>query len=463
MRVLAALAFALALLAPAAVAAPVLAADVEFEQPELQATITTVHAEVTFSSTERPRRVELLTRNRFEDSWFVQEAEIRGGDGRYTAIVDGEGHRVPNTPLGYRFRVTTSSGTVLSEERQLTVVDDRFQWRVLEGRLVRLHWYEGGDDFARRALDVGEKAVDDVSRLLGVTESEPIDFFVYSSLSAFRRALGPGTPENAAGQANTSIRTLFALIQPGQINSSWVRVVIPHELAHLVFNTAVANPYHSPPRWLNEGLAVYLSEGYGGADRARIAAAIARGSLMPLDGIRAQFPTSSDRFFLSYAESVSAVDFFIRKYGQPTLVKLVRSYANGVTDDEAFKAATGADLAAFNAAWFADIGARLPQPVGPQPGPTGPLPSDWTSSPRPSGAATPRGAPSGSPAGASPRQPVFVDSPAIPGTDGTTTLFIAAGVVALVALVVIARAFILRRRASPPPPPPGPPPVPPPA
>ena len=39
------------------------------------------------------------------------------------------------------------------------------------------------------------------------------------------------------------------------------RVVVPHELTHLVFDTAVTNPYHFPPRWLNEGLAVYLSEG----------------------------------------------------------------------------------------------------------------------------------------------------------------------------------------------------------
>jgi hypothetical protein len=463
---IATIAFAVAILAPAAAAAPVLGANVDFEQPELQATITTLHAEVTFSSSERPRRVELLTRNRFEDSWFAQEAEIRGGSGRYTALVDNQGHRVPNTPLGYRFRVTTSSDTVLSEERQLTVVDERFAWRVREGKLVRLHWYEGSDEFARRALEIGEKAVNDVSKLLGVTESEPIDFFVYASLDAFRRALGPGTPENAAGQANTSIRTLFALIQPAQINSDWVDEVIPHELAHLVFNTAVANPYHSPPRWLNEGLAVYLSEGYGGGDKARIAAAVSRRSLIPLDGLRAQFPTSSDRFFLSYAESVSAVDFFIRTYGQPTLVKLVRSYANGVTDDEAFRAATGADVAAFNAAWFADIGAALPQAVGPQPGPPGPLPSDWTSSPRPSGAATPPGAPSGSPARTSPRQPVFVDSPAIPGTDdGTSGPITLAAVVLLAAvlLVVGVKARRRRPRSLPPSAPPGPPHTPPPA
>ena len=55
---------------------------------------------------------------------------------------------------------------------------------------------------------------------------------------------------------------MFALITPSEVDQSWVKEVVPHELTHLVFNTAVDNPYHGPPRWLNEGLAVYLSRGY---------------------------------------------------------------------------------------------------------------------------------------------------------------------------------------------------------
>ena len=65
-----------------------------------------------------------------------------------------------------------------------------------------------------------------------------------------------------------------------------------HELVHLVFDTAVTNPYHFPPRWLNEGLAVYLSEGYKASDRAAVESA-ARDGLFPLDGLVGQFPTAT--------------------------------------------------------------------------------------------------------------------------------------------------------------------------
>ena len=92
--------------------------------------------------------------------------------------------------------------------------------------------------------------------------------------------------------------------------------MIPHELTHLVFNTAIDNPYHAPPRWLNEGLAVYLSEGYTPAWRSAVTSAVGSGGVIPLDGLIGQFPTTADQFLLAYGESVAAVDFMIRHVRQ---------------------------------------------------------------------------------------------------------------------------------------------------
>ena len=212
-----------------------------------------------------------------------------------------------------------------------------------------------------------------------MTEDEPIDFFIYADEDAFYDALGPGTRENVGGQANADIRTLFALIPPREIDDAWVAEVVPHELVHLVFDTAVENPYHFPPRWLNEGLAVYLQRGLRRErPRRRRGARPRDGTLIPLDGLTGQFPTTADGFFLAYAESVSAVDFLIRTHGQDALLELIDSYAEGRTDDEAFSAAIGVDVAAFDAAWLADLGAEAPTGSGPQPAPPGPLPAAWT-------------------------------------------------------------------------------------
>jgi len=280
--------------------------------------------------------------------------------------------------------------------------------------------------------------VREASELLQVTETDPVDFFVYADQDSFYDALGPGTRENVGGQANAEIRTLFALISSGDINESWVGVVIPHELTHLVFDTAASNPYHFPPRWLNEGLAVYLSEGYGASDRSAVEGAAGAGSLIPIDGLGGQFPTTFDRFGLAYAESVAAVDFLIRTHGRDALVTLIRSYADGKTDDEAFTDALGVDMAAFGEAWLEDLGAAAPTRYGPQPAPAGPIPEAWLGEPGASPAVPP-----GGPA-ATAGLPTSPGSGPTNGDEGGPVLLVA--FVAGLAVVVIAVVVTARRR-----------------
>ena len=292
----------------------------------------------------------------------------------------GDGHLLPNTPIVARWRLVGAedpTDVVLGPVVRLTYQDDRFDWQTRVGPLVRVHWYEGSADFGRRALAIGEDAVRTASDLLGVSESEPVDFYIYADRTSFYDALGPGTRENVGGEAVAGIRTLFALITPGEISDTWVGTVIPHELTHLVFDAAAGNAYHLPPDWLNEGLAVDTSQGYDASDRGLVAEAVGAGTLIPLDGLLGQFPTSANGFFLAYAESVSAVDFMIRTYGSDALVTVIRAYKDGRTDDEAFKAGLGIDMTDFGSAWLADLGARPPTRYGPQPAPTGPVPSAW--------------------------------------------------------------------------------------
>jgi hypothetical protein len=370
----------------------------------------------------------------------------------YTLDTSGNDFLIPNTPIVARWRVLAADEPTeigLGPELRVTYDDDRFTWKTAGDDLVRVHWYEGDAAFGAKALKLGEDEVVKTSKLLGVTETDPIDFFVYANVDDFYGAIGPGAHENVAGSAFANIRTLLGLIPPDQINDSLVAVRIPHEFVHMVFDTASKNPYHSPPRWLNEGLAVYQSESYGSSDRAQVEAAARNGTLIPLDGLTGQFPNGQD-FFLAYAESVSAVAFMIHTYGPDALVTLIRSYAEGRTNDEAFRDALGLDMTAFSDAWFKDVNATPKTKFGPQPAPPGPVPSAWT------GAAP--GQPSRPPASAG--AVGATDGPTatpVPGAVGdpagdTSTvvgLLIAIGVIGLLVAVALAAR---RRQASPGPP-----------
>ena len=315
------------------------------------------------------------------------------------------GTLMPNTDVTARFRLALRDGSSVTGLPATVHYDDtRFEWRTLRGEFVTVHWIDGGAAFGKRAARIADDAVRAVSSLLGVSERDPIDFYVYGDRTAFYDVIGPSARENVGGEAHPDIRTLFANIEPSAVDSPWVGSVIPHELTHLVFDTAVANPYHYPPRWLNEGIAVYLADGYGAGDRSAVKGAAASGSILPLQALEDQFPTSRERFSLAYSVSVSAVSYLVDRYGRDGMVRLVRSYAGGVSDDQAFTAALGLDVAGFEAAWLKTIGAAVPEPYGPQAAPAGPLPPDWAGAPARPGtvenAPTPAApAPSGLPAG----------------------------------------------------------------
>jgi hypothetical protein len=347
-----------------------------------------------------------------------------------------DGHIVPNTTFTASWRVVDDGGkTWLGPVVRHTYVDDRYDWRTLEGKVVRVHWYNGTQAFGAKALKIGDDAVAATAKLLGVTESDPIDFFIYGEQQPFYDALGPGTRENVGGQAHPDIRTLFALIAPNEIDAGWIESVVPHELTHVVFQTAVDNPYHEPPHWLNEGLAVYLSDGYDPAWKGMVVNAVRSNSIIPLDGLAGAFPTTADRFSLAYGESVSAVDRIVRVNGRDALVKLIRSYHDGVSDDEAFQAALGRDLAGFESDWLAELGAKPPVRLGPQPAPGGPLPAGW-SGPRPN--------PSFEVVGSSaPGAP----SPAAPAGSGGPPAFVLPVLVGGAALLVILFAAVVLSRS----------------
>lgn len=368
----------LGLLAP-----PVRAAVAVFGTPSADSaygTSVTFSQPVSLSAT--PRRVEILLGlpGALGPSVVEVPGIVPGSQTLSYALLPTDWQLLPNTTITASWRITPLNGAPeVGPPVTVLYADTTKRWQTLDGTLIRLHWYSGSKAFAQQALAVGERGVAKAAQFLGVAETEPIDFFVYGDAQSFCTALLLEATCNVAGTPVAATRTMFGRIVPNEIASAEVARVIPHELTHLVFDTATRNPYHTPPDWLNEGLAVYLTEGFGLDYRATLTDAVGSGTLQPLTAYTIAFPPESlyDRFLLAYAESVSAVDFMVRKYGQPALVALIRSYAAGRTDDEAFTAAIGLDVARFQAAWLADLGATAPTRYGPQPAPTGSLPPGW--------------------------------------------------------------------------------------
>ena len=454
-RLLVALTTALALLVPAV---PARAATISFAGASAKSVFNQdVDFSIRLTTDVAPARVEI-------------EIEMPGDVGPYVAtlantpragtttlhyLLDtlGSGHLMPNTPITATWVAYPQGGAapVSSSPSSYRYGDETQSWRSLRDGIVTVHWTQGSSSFAQHAADVAVQAITTDAALLGVQETTPVDFFIYADDASFRAALGPGTRENVGGEAVTQIRTLFAEFTPDMLNNAWVGITITHELTHQVVDDVTSNPYRSLPRWLNEGFAVYQSEGNTSSYRSQVSAAVSSGDLLPLTALGWQFPTDPTKTVLAYAESVSAVDYLVRQFGKAALVKLILAYRDGPTDDQAMTAAVGEGLAAFQAAWYASIGASAPSPFGPQPAPSGPLPSDWTAAGAASPAPASPGAPSASTAGSG--GPTGAPSstatqPAGQGSGSSDALALVLVAVVLVAAVVLVGILLANRRTE---------------
>ncbi len=346
------------------------------------------------------------------------------------------GGPTPFSPVVGQFEVTLADGSVV-DGPQIHVVyaDDRFTWKTLTGKVIRLHYINASASFAQQMLNLADAGVARAAALFGVTETEPIDYYVYPSQAAFQEGLSQ--PETVGGTVEESIRICYATVEPG--NTAYAQQVMPHEPTHVVFWDATINSYHKPPRWLNEGFAQYVSLGYDSGSRQLVSQAVRTGNLSSLLALTDFFPLDAARINLAYAEAVSAVDFMIRKYGQGPILKLIQAYKANDSDDEAFQAAFGVDVAGFNSAWLADNGVT-PTKYGPQPAPTGPLPPGWNGS----AGSTPQ---PGSTGAGNPGAPGTGGQQSPGGTDNTT-VYLLAGVLALAGIVLIVTAIVMAGSAN---------------
>lgn len=355
------------------------------------------------------------------------------------------GQLLPNTKIGAQFDVTLADGMVeVGPTVGVTYTDTRFTWQTVSGGPVSIHYYSGGSSFGQQLASIAQQGLTKSASFMGITETQPVDFFVYGDQKSFLDAMGPATTGDVGGEAFPGMRTNFAVIAVGDL--SYAQSVIPHELTHVVFADAIKNPYHEPLNWLNEGTAVYLSDGFGNQDRARVSQAVASGTLMPLAALTGAFPRITARFYLAYAEAVSAVDFMVRTYGQSDVAKLLSAYRTGATDDEAFQSALGVDTSAFDKAWLASNGVDSSKSFGPQPAPTGPVPPGWGSSA------------SGAVPTPSPSEVAIVTTPAPGGSsqpagdtanpNATLEALGVAGIYSAIALVLLITGVIIRRRSQ---------------
>jgi len=257
----------------------------------------------------------------------------------------------PFTTILWRYDLTLADGsTMQSETRSIRYDDDRFMWRTLELDMLRVHWYNGDDEFGASALNAAQAGLESVSGLLAPNLSQPVDIFIYANENDLRGTLY-GAQAWTVGHADSAAGIVMVTIAPGSNQGILMEQRIPHELMHVMFYREVGEGYKNIPAWFREGMSV-LAEVYPSPDYDNyLKDASARDALIPIKDLCASFSPRIDSAFLAYAESRSFTNYLRGVYGSDGLLNLANVYANGVDCEHGTERAFGVSLAKLERDW----------------------------------------------------------------------------------------------------------------
>jgi Peptidase MA superfamily len=384
-----------------------------------------------------PDRLELLLRFSSSPDSTVVAPVVPGPSSAQYVWDTADRPLTPNTNIAYRWRATNANVVTLSPEKTILYDDDRpgLDWHTAKIGLATVHWYGGAEAQARHFGAISADAAAAAAKLLGHDLAGPVDIVVYATREDFFGVLGPGAREWTGAATFPSLRTIFMWLGGG--SSSYLETTMTHEVTHVVFQDATANPFHEPAKWFNEGLAVWSERQTASGHEDSVQAAAGSGSLLAFAGITESFPIGDQAARLAYDEGATMVQMIVDNYGRDAIAAIAAAWREGAGDDEALEAGTGVSVDKLYNAYFASFGAEPPTAV--QPAPI--APSNVDKPPQP--VASIDGLPAAS--GSAPASPAEQPS----GSSGNGAAWILGPVVVAGLAVGVGLAVVARRRRPP--------------
>ena len=197
---------------------------------------------------------------------------------------------------------------------------------------------------------------DRLYELIGISSPDSLTVFIVATEDKFDSLAGDAVPDWGAGVAIPIRRLIIIkspLILPGDKS---LGELVAHEYTHVVLAQAVA--FRPVPRWLNEGMSMYVSAEWGWGDNLSISWAVVLGSVIPLQEIERLNRFDGGQAGVAYSESYLAFKYFVDTYGISSLNILLNTIKAGRSHDYAFVAATGIDQADFEREFAAVLNGR---------------------------------------------------------------------------------------------------------
>ncbi len=221
------------------------------------------------------------------------------------------------------------------------------EWDTIRGGGVTVYHESQDQDAAKGLLELFGEHKQKISDNLGLAAPSGIRVFIAPNEGRFRY-LTRGLPEWTGGVAYPRQKIIVLKAPRLYQGGTQFAVTALHELVHII--TDHDGPSNLP-RWLSEGLAMYLSGETMYKQRTPLARAVVMGKTHTLNGIEDLLRLGPGQARVAYLQSINFVEFLVDRYGWGALAQLLEGYSEGMDEDELFVRVTGNDLFTVEAAW----------------------------------------------------------------------------------------------------------------
>ena len=268
----------------------------------------------------------------------------------------------PMLDVRYYWVLRMKGGQARSPLQEYIYEDPQFDWQTLQNEDLILYWHDRPEEFGKKIFDIAVRSLALQRDLYATQLRFPAQIVISNTKDEF--ISWQSNPEPDTGGLALPWHGLTIQLVPDN-SENWLNEVLPHEISHLYFYQATLHSDVWPPRWLNEGLAVYYEFGDHQYEEELVREAVLRENLIPLLSLRADFNEEEYDVGLAYAESYSTAVYILERHGKEKLARLLQEYDFGKDHDEVFVAAFDQSLDEFEKDWEIWVKSRFEITVPP--------------------------------------------------------------------------------------------------
>lgn len=229
------------------------------------------------------------------------------------------------------------------------------QSRGLEREGVTIYYQPRDEQFARVALEAAVAALPRLESALQLTppspaERQPIRIDVARTQAEFDQLAGEPMKPWVQGVALPGRHVVVQTLAPDNM-----KLVVAHELTHVLLDQVADQLHVEPPRWLHEGLAKYSTEDFTENDRETLGKAVVERRLIDLHHLDEAFGASREQMSLAYAESYTLVRYLHELQPGGGIAVFLRNLALTSDVDRALLRAYGQPADKLQAAWLLQV------------------------------------------------------------------------------------------------------------